>query len=92
VQRYEAARAEVKPYIGDVGYTCDSADGVYKLALEKLGHDVREMKHAGVATAMWPILKANKPAGARAMATDAKTVSARNERFPAGNRLLGKYS
>jgi hypothetical protein len=91
VQRYEAARAEVRPYVGDLGYAADSADGVYKLALEKMGHDVREMKHAGVATAMWPILKSNKPAGSRRLATDAKTVSARSQMFPNANRLDKGY-
>jgi hypothetical protein len=88
VQRYEAARAEVKPYVGDLEYAADSADGVYKLALARLGHDVSGLKAEGAATAMWPLLKTHKPAGARRLATDATTTANRSAMFPNGGRLL----
>jgi hypothetical protein len=88
VQRYEAARREVAPYVGDVGYICDSADEVYKAALKRLGHDVREIKAEGVATAMWPALKNKKPAQSRAVAMDAKATERREQMFPHGARLV----
>src|SRR3954464_4472679 len=40
VQQYETARAEVEPYVGNVGYAFDSAGAVYAHALRQMGHDV----------------------------------------------------
>ena len=91
VQKYEAAREAVTPYIGDPGYAFDSADALYKHALKQLGHDVTEIKAEGVATALWSALRNRKPARSR-IVTDAKTVSARNEMFPNANRLLNPFS
>jgi hypothetical protein len=91
VQRYEAARAEVAPYIGDPRYAFDSADALYKHALKQLGHDVTEIKAEGVATALWPALRNRKPARSRAMATDAQAISARNKMFPNAGRLLNPF-
>src|SRR4051794_16140405 len=75
VQRYEAALAEVQPYVGDIRLACDSVDAVYKTALKQLGHDVAELKHEGAASALWPLLKTRKPAQRRSMATDAKAAA-----------------
>jgi hypothetical protein len=91
VQQYEAARAEVAPFVGDIGYACDSADAVYRTALKRLGHDVSEIKAEGAATALWPVLRSKKPARSHAMATDSAAVSRRNEMFPNGNRLRQGY-
>ena|SRR5438270_14036530 len=91
VQKYEAAREAVTPYIGDPGYAFDSADAVYKHALKQLGHDVTEIKAEGVATALWPALRNRKAARSRAMATDAQATSRRAEMFPNGNRLSSSF-
>jgi hypothetical protein len=88
VQRYEAARAEVAPYVGDIGYACDSADAVYKTALARLGHDVSEIKAEGVATALWPVLKTRKAVQPRVVAMDAKATKRREQMFPHGARLV----
>jgi hypothetical protein len=91
VQKYEAAREAVTPYIGDPGYAFDSADALYKHALKQLGHDVTEIKAEGVATALWPALRNRKAARSRAMATDAKTLTDRNQMFPNAGRLLNPF-
>lgn len=90
VQRYEAARAEVAPYIGEPGFAFDSAGAVYKHALKQLGHDVSGINN-DVAEVCWNALKNHKPVQARAMATDAKAVTRRNEMFPNANRLKSGY-
>jgi hypothetical protein len=88
VQRYETARAEVAPVVGDVGYAHDSADAVYAHALKQLGHDTAGLAdYAGAARAVFQALK-GKRAKPR-FASDAKTISNRNEMFPHANRLIG---
>src|ERR1700761_6182760 len=87
VQAYEAAREAVRPYVGDVGYACDSADGVYEQALRQLGHDTSGLVgHTNAPRVVLDALKGQK-AKPRTMATDSKTISRRNQMFPNGNRL-----
>ncbi len=93
IQAIEQAKLAVKPYVGDVTITCDSAGAVYIHALAALGHATRELElHPGSATAVWPALK-GKPAGtpgtaARRPAMDASSRADFLKRFPDSGRLL----
>jgi hypothetical protein len=92
VQKYEAAREAVTPYIGDPGYAFDSADAVYAHALQQMGHDTAGLAdHAGAARAVFQALKGRRASTKLRIATDAKTVSARNEMFPNAGRLLNPF-
>ena len=92
VQRYEAARAEVAPYIGDIGFGCDSADAIYESALQKMGHDVSGLVgQPNAARAVFQALKGRRASTRPRIAADAKTVSARNKMFPNANRLIYRF-
>lgn len=82
----EAAKENVRPYIGKVPMACDSAADVYKVALDGLNIDV-----AGVhPSAFWAILKTQPVPGSNAqqqqrtnkVAMDAKGVSSFHELYP----------
>jgi hypothetical protein len=92
VQKYEAAREAVTPYIGDPGYAFDSADAVYAHALKQLGHDTAGLAdHAGAARAVFQALKGRRASTTPRIAADAKTAAARNQMFPNANRLLDRF-
>src|SRR3954469_21096029 len=92
VQRYEAAREAVTPYIGDPGYAFDSADAVYAHALKQMGHDTAGLAdHAGAARAVFQALKDRRASTKPRVAQDAKSVADRAERFPNANRLLNQF-
>ena len=92
VQRYEEARAEVAPFVGDIGFGCDSADEVYECALKKMGHDVGGLAgQPNAARAVFLALKGRRASTRPRLATDAKTVSARNQMFPNANRLIDRF-
>jgi hypothetical protein len=92
VQRYETARAEVAPFVGDVGYAHDSADAVYAHALKQLGHDTAGLAdHAGAARAVFQALKGRRASTTPRIAADAKTAAARNQMFPNANRLIDRF-
>lgn len=93
VQKYEAAREAVTPYIGDPGYAFDSADAVYAHALKQMGHDTAGLAdHAGAARAVFVALKGRRAGARPRVAMDAKSVAERAERFPHAGRLLHPFS
>src|SRR4051794_6739428 len=86
VQKYEAARAEVAPFVGDVGFGCDSADAVYECALKKMGHDVTGLAgQPNAGRAVFHALKGRRASTKSRIAQDAKSVADRAERFPNAN-------
>lgn len=83
----KAAEKAVRPYVGELAIAQDSAEGVFRLALDTLGIDVK-----GVPGAALPhILAAQPMPGAapakRALAMDAASAASLAERFPDANRL-----
>jgi len=79
----EDAKAEVRPFVGDV-LACDSAAGVYRDALEKLGRSTYSLPPA----ALPAVFRAWTRRGARSrVAMDAKAVEAWSAMFPNGERL-----
>lgn len=79
----ESARAAVRPFVGEVP-ACDTAAGVYKQALEKLGQDTFSLPPAALPT----VFRAWTRRGARPhVAMDAKAVEARSAMFPNADRL-----
>jgi hypothetical protein len=92
VQKYEAAREAVTPYIGDPGYAFDSADAVYAHALQQMGHDTAGLAgQPNAARAVFHALKGRRASTRPRIATDAKTAAARNQMFPNANRLIDRF-
>lgn len=81
----EAERA-VRPYVGEMTIAFDSAEGVYRKALQMLGVDI-----AGVHPSALPTILAMQPKpGARReerVAMDAATVAGFAERFPEAAKI-----
>lgn len=86
------AEQAVEPYIGRIAITQDSAEAVYRLALDTLGVDVKGVHP----TALRPILLAQRKPGdeerrrpARMAVDAAATDSEYLKMFPNANRLMG---
>lgn len=76
----------VRPYVGDLAIACDSAEDVYKIALETLGVETKGVHPS----AYRAILKAQTlPGSARnpSHAMDSASVKGFSERFPEANRI-----
>jgi uncharacterized protein len=90
MQDIRTAEEAVRPYIGALPMALDSADAVYKTALDALG-----VKTDGVHASAWPTILAMhpKPADKRnempahLVAMDAKSSKAFAERYPDADRL-----
>lgn len=82
----EAERA-VRPYVGEIAVAMDSAEAVYRFALDKAGVD-----HKGLhPTALKPVLLAQPVPGSvkpkTTMAHDAAAAKSFAERFPGADRI-----
>lgn len=76
----------VRPYVGDLAIACDSADDVYKIALETLGVDTKGVHPS----AFRAILKAQSLPGSTklpAHAMDSATVKGFNDFYPTANLI-----
>ncbi|HWE98833.1 MAG TPA: DUF2213 domain-containing protein [Caulobacteraceae bacterium] len=81
----DAAKVEVRPYVGEVTTACDSAEAVYKFAFDAMGVDVKGVH----ASAFGAILRAHpKPGGRPAprLAADGANDDF-NTRFPGAQRF-----
>lgn len=93
------AREDVRPVVGALTLGFDSADAVYKVALEGLQQRGYEVDVSNLTPATYgAVFKALKPVAVAAMdakpvtkptriAADSATISKRNEMFPNANRL-----
>ena len=90
MQDIRTAEEAVRPYIGALPMALDSADAVYKTALDALG-----VKTDGVHASAWPTILAmqTKPGDKRQdvpphlVAMDAKSAKTFADRFPGADRL-----
>lgn len=77
----DAERA-VRPYVGDVA-AMDSADDVYKFALDQLGVDTKNVHPSAFPALLKLAPKPNEDAPRRSLAQDADTANAVVKKFPA---------
>ncbi|MFG1417183.1 DUF2213 domain-containing protein [Xanthobacter sp. V0B-10] len=82
----EAEKA-IRPYVGELAVAQDSADGVYRVALEMLGVDV-----TGVHPSAYPVILKHQPVpGAavrkQAIAQDAAAAKGFADRYPDASRI-----
>lgn len=88
LQAIRAAEAEVAPYAGQI-MGMDSANAIYRAALEKMGHDVTEVPaHAP----MKPIFTALKGKRGRSnIAQDASSRESFDQMFPNAVKLKSHF-
>jgi len=78
----------VRPYIGDVdALACDSAESVYKLALDHLKIDVKDVHPSAFRAILSAVPKPTEKKMAPALAMDAKPDDEFTKRFPDAGRL-----
>lgn len=88
INAIEDARRTVRPWVGDLAMSFDSAEGVLRTTLKMLGKNA-DGKHAD---ALMDILEScpkasDKPAAPARIAQDAATAKSFNERFPGADRI-----
>lgn len=83
------AERVVRPYVGELAMAFDSADSVYKVALDQAGIDLTGVHPTAYAAMVRMLPKPGaKPAGgAPLVAMDAASVKTFNERFPNAARI-----
>lgn len=81
------AERVVRPYVGELAIACDSADDVFRIALETLGVEVKDVHPS----AFPAILKAQPVPGARnnktEYAMDSAGIKSFNDRYPDAGRI-----
>ena len=74
----------VRPYVGKLAIACDSAEGVYKAALETMGVDIKDV-HPSAYRAI--LAAQRKPGADLRLASDSTVPDGISDRFPEINRV-----
>lgn len=81
------ARDLVRPVVGTLAVACDSAEGVFKAALEMRGVNLKDV-HPSAYRAMWDMhVQAATPRRAPVQAMDAASAKGFADRFPGAGRI-----
>lgn len=81
------AEDDVRPYVGKLAVTFDSASDVYQSALEAMGVDIKGVHPSAFRAILKSQPKPNTKASNPAVAMDAAAKKSFEERFPNANRL-----
>jgi hypothetical protein len=88
-RRIREAEKIVRPYVGDVRVAMDSAEELYKFALEQMGEDVTDLHPSAYRAVLTRIpVPGSERAASTRLAMDATGNKKYLERFPNANRLM----